>query len=123
MIFASAALAVVFLTACGTGASKSYTESELRSCFSQKDGLAVDPDPKSVDLIALKAKGGAILIDVNANEATVSIAANSAQADHIEQAYKNPIWSIGRLERHGNAVVAWNDDPAAAERDAVDSCF
>lgn len=113
---------VLWLTGCGgSDGAAVYVVSTVQSCLSRAGA-----DTRSeVDLLAAKANAGAFEAELpNGDVATLAFENTSAQAEAIQAAYR-PFAeaAAGEVERHGNLVIAWDQEPAEDSVDLVNGCL
>jgi hypothetical protein len=131
----AAAVAAVLLSSlvagCGGSESgESYTADATASCLSAK-GADVDPDRENVDFIAVAAAEGAVRAQFEGHEVTVSFHRNSRDAKDAETSYRAffygqdviAVLEADRVDRKGNAVIAWSTLPTGYQREAVEECI
>jgi hypothetical protein len=116
------------LAACGGGGgggSAHYAVDPTANCLASLSGVQVDPDRTNVDYIAQEATGGAVRITASGAEAILSFASDTKQANGIEKQYAGIQEGLGgaKLERKGNVVIAWTDQPSADDDHAVTNCL
>ena len=117
---------------CGRSESaESYTADATASCLSGR-GADVDPDRKNVDFIAGAAARGALRAEFEGHEVIVSFHRNSSDAKDAEKSYSyffegprgaGALYEGDRVDRKGNAVIAWSSLPTGYQREAVDECI
>ena len=130
----AAAMGAVLLSwlAAGCGGSESaefYTADATASCLSAK-GADVDPDRGNVDFIAGAAARGALRAEFEGHEVVVSFHMNSSDAKDSEKSYHalfegEDVFAAlfgDRVDRKGNAVIAWSSLPTVHQRAEVDEC-
>jgi hypothetical protein len=120
--------------AAGCGRSESaelHTADAIASCLSAKGG-DVDPDRGNVDVIAGAAARGAVRAEFEGHEVIVSFHRNSSDAKDGEKSYSafiegpkgyGALYEGDRVDRKGNAVIAWSSLPTVHQREAVDDCL
>ena len=131
----AAAIGAMLLSslAAGCGRSESadvYTADATASCLSGR-GADVDPDRKNVDFIAGAAAKGALRAEFEGHEVIVSFYGNSSDAKDSEKSYHAYFEGADvfaalfgdRVDRKGNAVIAWSSLPTGYQREAVDECL
>lgn len=117
MILAAALLA---FSGCGGGDEATHNAATVRTCL---DGASVST-ASEVDETAEKADAGAFAIQLpNGDTATLSFWNTSPQADAAEAAYRLYLEGLGKVERHGKLVVAWDQDPADESAEIVSGCL
>ena len=130
------AMAAMLLSslAAGCGASESaefYTADATSGCLSAK-GADVDPDRGNVDFIAGAAARGALRAELEGHEVIVSFHRNSSDAKASEKSYSaffegqkgyGALYAGDRVDRKGNAVIAWSSLPTVYQREEVDECL
>jgi hypothetical protein len=118
---------------CGRSESaESYTVDATASCLSA-NGADVDvPDRKNVDFIAGAAAGGALRAEFDGHEVIVSFYRNSSDAKVSDKYYRDFFYGVkgngalfqgDRVDRKGNAVIAWSSLPTDNEREAMNGCL
>ena len=114
----------------GSESAESYTADATASCLSAK-GADVDPDRKNVDFIAGAAARGALRAEFEGHEVILSFHRNSSDANDSEKSYHAFFEGADvfaalfgdRVDRKGNAVIAWSSLPTGFQREAVDGCL
>ena len=131
----AAAMGAMLLTslAAGCGGSegaKFYTAGATATCLSAK-GAEIDPDRRNVDFIAGAAARGALRAEFEGHEVILSFHRNSSDAKDSETSYSaffegekgyGALYEGDRVDRKGNAVIAWSSPPTAYQRDQVNEC-
>ena len=101
------------------------------SCLSAK-GADVDLDRGNVDFIAGAAARGALRAEFEGHEVIVSFHGNSSDAKDGEKSHSafiegpkgcGALYEGDRVDRKGNAVIAWSSLPTVHQREAVDDCL
>ena len=132
----AAAMGAMLLSSLAVGCGRSesaasYTADATASCLSAK-GADVDPDRENVDFIAGAAARGAVRAEFDGHEVIVSFHRNSSDAKDSEKSYSaffegekgyGALYEGDRVDRKGNAVIAWSSLPTDNEREAVDGCL
>ncbi len=121
-----AVLAVVFLSACGSGGTTIYTRQATEACLT-KAGLQPKPVTEADDFVANSATGGAFSVGLVGNRVTVSFGETVADADNLDQAYRRfKASNVGIddvLRRQGNALMLWHVHPQDSDLATVTGCL
>jgi hypothetical protein len=121
-----AALAVVFVSACGSGGTTIYTREATAACLT-KAGLQPKPVTEADDFVANSATGGAFSVRLVGNRVTVSFGETVADADNIDQAYRRfKATNVGIddvLRRQGNVLMLWHVHPQDNNLATITSCL
>lgn len=122
----AAAAAVVFLSACGSSGTSTYTKAATEACL-QKAALSPRPVAETADFVANSATGGAFVVQLVDNRVTVSFGQTQADADNIEQAYRRfKATNVGIddvLRRQGNALMLWHVHPQDNDLATITGCL
>lgn len=102
---------------CGGGSSKVYSLDASRNCLA-----GIGETSTSLDSIAESASAGATRVVVNGKEAMVMFGADTGEATDLAQQYEG-VPGGGKVDRQGNAVVAWTDSPTDDEAGSVRDCL
>jgi hypothetical protein len=115
----------------GSESAESYTADATAGFLSAK-GADVDPDRENVDFIAGEAAKGALRAEFEGHEVIVSFHKSSSDAKDSEKSYGaffegekgyGALYEGDRVDRKGNAVIAWSSLPTDYQREAVDECL
>ena len=121
-----AALAVVFLSACGSGGTTIYTREASAACLT-KAALQPKAVTEAADFVANSATGGAFSVQLADNRVTVSFGQTLADADNIDQAYRRfKSTNVGIddvLRRQGNALMLWHVHPQDNDLATITGCL
>ena len=122
MTRAAAGVAIVLtLAGCGGADETKHDAQAVRTCLTDAGA-----DTRSeVDLIAENGNAGAFEAELpNGDVATFAFENTSSQAEATKAAFQPFLEaSAGEVERHGNLVVAWNQEPADASSELVSDCL
>jgi hypothetical protein len=121
-----AALAVVFVSACGSGGTSIYSREATAACLT-KAALQPKPVTEADDFVANSATGGAFSVQLADNRVTVSFGETVADADNLDQAYRRfKATNVGIddvLRRQGNALMLWHVHPQDADLATITGCL
>jgi hypothetical protein len=89
-------------------------------CLESERGLATFAPPDGSP--AAEAAGGAVQSIVEGNRVTIAVAGSAGEAERLEAALRDYAGSPGRVERRGDVLYAWGDDPSPTQRQVSYDC-
>jgi microcystin-dependent protein len=120
----SGALLVLLGSGCGgSGGSTVYSLPKTRTCLRANHVKVGGP----LDFVATTATGGALKARLPSNSVTIVFGATAADADNIDQAYRQfHAANVGIedvLRQQGNAVMLWHAHPADTDLATIADCL
>ncbi len=115
----------MLLVAAGCGGKTTYAPAASKTCLTQR-GATIGG---KLDFVAQTATGGAFVVQLGDNYATVAFGRTLADAQQLELAYQRFAFSNVRsglpdvLRRYNNAVTLWHAHPSDSDLSLVVGCL